>query len=99
MKNTALCQTSDNVKQRCLAQGPPEIFTLGTSLAREESCLFSQPSLKLARLSAADYLPHLSTKDDISKELIAVLHRQSIYVEEELCLIQKQADLIVDDSA
>jgi len=77
MKNTAQFETSDKVKQRCLAQGPPEIFTLGTPLAREESCLFSQPSLKLARLCAADYLPHLSTKDDISKELIAVLRRQS----------------------
>ncbi len=78
MKNTAQYETSDKVKQRCLAQGHPEIFTLGSQLAREESCLFSQPSLKLARLCAADYLPHLSTKDGISKELIAVLHRQSI---------------------
>jgi hypothetical protein len=77
-KSTPQYESSDKVQLRCLPQGPPEIFTLDTALAREESCLFSRPSLKLARFSAADYLPHLSTKDDISKEHIAVLRRQSI---------------------
>ena len=77
----------ESVKERNLPYDKPEIFTTQGPIRVEKGLLFAKPSLTMARLSAASHKPHLSNKELVSKELIAVLRLQIEEVEEELRLL------------